>query len=112
MKHFAVTKYRNKRTAGYSSKREAARAQELKLLEKAGKISNLREQVKYELIPKQEGERACYYIADFEYLEHQVGDGWEGDVLVTEDSKGFRNRVYLLKRKLFQHKYGRRIRET
>ena len=41
----------------------------LRLLERAGAISNLRRQVKYELIPKQVGERACNYIADFTYME-------------------------------------------
>ena len=52
-------KYRNKPTNGYASKREAARAQELLLLERAGKISGLKMQVPYEVIPAQKGERAA-----------------------------------------------------
>ncbi len=60
-----MSKYGNRRTNGYASKREASRAQELRLLEKAGKIHNLREQVPFELIPKQDGERARKYVADF-----------------------------------------------
>lgn len=39
----------------FDSKREAARYAELKLMQRAGLISDLRRQVKYELIPKQQG---------------------------------------------------------
>ena len=76
----------------------------LRLLERAGKIKDLRRQVKFELIPKQEGERACYYIADFTYLEN-------GD-LVVEDCKGFKTDVYKIKKKLMQMEHGIRIKET
>lgn len=76
----------------------------LKLLERAGKITDLRRQVKFELIPKQEGERACYYIADFTYMEN-------GE-LVVEDCKGFKTDVYKIKKKLMLMEHGIRIRET
>ena len=62
-------KYGNVQTDGYASKREAKRAAELKLLAKAGKIRRLREQVPFLLIPEQEHERKCVYIADFVYEE-------------------------------------------
>jgi hypothetical protein len=107
-----MSKYRNVKTNGYASKREAKRAEELKLLEKSGAIRDLREQVPFVLIPKQEGERECKYIADFCYYEHQVGDGWEGDVLVVEDAKGYRDPVYRIKRKLMLKVHGIRIREV
>ena len=54
----------------HDSKKEAARCDELMLLEKSGKIKNLRQQVRFELIPPAKyddmpNERACVYIADF-----------------------------------------------
>lgn len=47
----AASKYHNAKTKGYDSGREARRAQELRLMEKAGEIRDLREQVAFELIP-------------------------------------------------------------
>lgn len=90
-------KYHNVKTAGYDSKKESKRAQELKLLERAGKISELKEQVKFDLIPDQyiDGkcvERACTYTADFVYIE----DG----KLVVEDCKGMRTQQYVVRRKI------------
>ena len=76
----------------------------LRLLERAGKIKYLKRQVKFELIPKQEGERACYYIADFTYMEN-------GE-LIVEDCKGFKTDVYKIKKKLMLMEHGIRIRET
>lgn len=76
----------------------------LKLLERAGKITDLKRQVKFELIPKQEGERACHYIADFTYMENGK--------LVVEDCKGFKTDVYKIKKKLMLMEHGIRIRET
>lgn len=76
----------------------------LRLLERAGRISGLQRQVKFELIPKQEGERACYYIADFVYCE----DGQK----VVEDCKGMKTDVYKIKKKLMLWVHGIRIRES
>jgi hypothetical protein len=98
-------KYGNKKTDGYDSKREATRAAELKLLEKIGVITNLQEQVRYEVIPKQEGERAAHYIADFVYMQ-------PSGTLVAEDVKGFRTPDYILKRKLMKLVHGITIREV
>lgn len=89
----------------FDSKREFHRWCELKLLERAGKISGLRRQVSYELIPKQKGERACNYIADFVYSN-------EEGMLVVEDCKGHRTEVYRLKKKLMLWVHGIRIYET
>jgi len=104
------TKYGNKKTAGYDSKREAARAKELKFLCLAGEISDLREQVAFDLIPRQLGsdgkvaERAVKYIADFVYLR--------AGVQVVEDCKGFRTPDYIIKRKLMRHVHKIAIMET
>ena len=99
-----MNKYRNKKTGSYASKKEAKRAQDLKLMEKSGEICNLREQVKYLLIPKQEGERECSYIADFIFT-NKNGD------FVCEDVKGMRTPVFVIKRKLMLWVHGIRITE-
>jgi hypothetical protein len=103
-----ANKYGNKRTNGYASKREAKRAEELKLLQAAGDIRSLREQVPFVLIPKQVGERECKYVADFAYIECTSS----GHQLVIEDAKGYRDPVYRIKRKLMLQVHGIRIREV
>ena len=103
-----MSKYHAKKTVfdgiTFDSYKEAQRYAILKILEKQGHIENLQRQVKYELIPKQKGERAAFYVADFVYKEN----GQE----VVEDCKGFRTDVYKIKRKLMLKTYGIRIRET
>jgi hypothetical protein len=102
-------KYRNEPTGNYASKLEAARAAELQLLERAGTISELREQVRYILIPAQYDanrtllERACIYIADFTYRR----DGR----LVVEDTKGCKTPDYIIKRKLMLYVHGIKVDE-
>lgn len=76
----------------------------LRLLERAGRITDLKRQVSFELIPKQDGERACTYVADFVYYE----DG----KMVVEDCKGFKTEVYRIKKKLMLWVHGIRIKET
>ena len=89
----------------FDSKAEAARWQELQLLERAGEVSGIERQVTYELIPKQPGERAVKYIADFRYKTK------EGQTIV-EDVKGFKTEVYKIKRKLMLHVHGIRVVEV
>ena len=76
----------------------------LRLLERAGKISDLKRQVKFELIPKQDSERAVHYVADFTY--------YENGKLVVEDTKGFKTDAYKLKRKLMLWVHHIKIKET
>lgn len=103
----------------FDSVREANRWNDLKLLEKAGEISDLKRQVKYVLIPKQyskteltkEGkpkvaERELSYIADFVYYDLAT------DEVVVEDAKGFRTDDYKIKRKLMLYIHGIQIREV
>lgn len=101
------TKYAAVRTTvdgiTFASKREAARYGELKLLERAGAIQNLRLQPRY-VLHAGNGVKVCEYVADYEYLENGV--------LITEDCKGFRTEVYKLKSRHFKAEYGREIRET
>ena len=68
-------KYNARRTRGYDSAAEAKRADELKLLQLAGEISDLREQVPFLLIeaftwPDGEKHRKMTYLADFSYIEN------------------------------------------
>lgn len=104
-------KYGNTKTAGKDSKREHLRGRHLALLARKGLISELQEQVRYELIPVQRGadgkviERACTYIADYQYRDQ---DGQ----LVVEDVKGVRTDVYVIKRKLMLERHGIQIKEV
>lgn len=111
------SKYGNKRVGTHASKREHYRAAQLRLMERAGLISDLREQVPYELIPAQYAdcdgsgkptllERSCRYIADFVYTDRATGH------TVVEDTKGMRTKEYIIKRKLMLHVHGIRIKEV
>ena len=93
----------------FDSVKEYRRFCELSLLERAGAIADLKRQVKFELIPSQriDGkvvERPCTYVADFVYQE--------GGKTVVEDTKGFRTKDYIIKRKLMLHVHGIRITEV
>ena len=93
----------------YDSHKEAHRHCELVMLQKAGIITELQEQVVFELIPKQYDEsgklleRACKYKADFVYKQNGI--------TVVEDTKGTRTKDYSIKRKLMLYIHGIRIKE-
>lgn len=114
----------------FDSKAEYRRWCELKLLERAGKISGLKRQVTFELIPAQREEstevykagpnkgrpkpgavieKACSYVADFVYCDSY------GNTIV-EDTKGYKKGaaydLFVIKRKLFLQRYGIKIKET
>ncbi len=86
----------------FASKLEANRYVELKFLLQAGQISDLILQPAFVL---QEGFRDRYgkahlpikYVADFQYIE-------EGEEVV-EDTKGFENTVWRIKKKMFLKLY-------
>lgn len=107
-------KYRNEKWEvdgkTFDSRREARRYQELRLMLRAGVITDLQLQVPFELIPSQRVggkvvERPVKYIADFVYT---TADG----VQVVEDTKGVRTKEYIIKRKLMLYKYGIRVWEV
>ena len=119
------SKYGNVKTNGYDSTRESERARQLRQMEKDGRISDLREQVRYELIPAQYEEferigkrgtpikpgkrcieKSVCYVADFVYVDPVTGE------TVVEDAKGFRTDDYIIKRKLMLFVHGIRIREV
>ncbi len=119
-----MSKYHSKKIQAdgqtFDSRKEYGRWCALRLMERAGEITDLRRQVKYVLIPAQYGpdtvgprggvkrgpllERERTYIADFVYIK-------DGQTIV-EDCKGFKTDTYKLKRALMLYKYGIRILET
>jgi hypothetical protein len=108
-----VTKYKSRKITVdgqvFDSKKEYIRWCELLLLQRAGEITDLKRQIKYELIPSQKidkkvAERACTYIADFVYTENGK--------TVVEDTKGFKTKDYIIKRKLMLWVHGIRIKEV
>ena len=106
----------------FDSRKEAKRWLELSLFEKAGVISDLQRQVKFILIPAQREpdtvgarggikkgkviEKECAYIADFVYKDLTLNES------VVEDTKGYRTKDYIIKRKLMLYIHGIRILET
>jgi Protein of unknown function (DUF1064) len=105
-------KYRNTKHVlngiTFDSGREMTRYVQLVAMQQRGEISDLRLQVRFELI------KACVvagkkvrkseYIADFVYLDAAGGQ-------VVEDVKGVKTAVYMLKRKLMQTIHGIVIKE-
>lgn len=91
----------------HDSKKEAARWQELNLMLRAKLIEDLQRQVRFELIPKQDGERSCTYIADFVYIDRKTGEKVVEDV----KSPATRTEAYRIKRKLMLYVHGIRISE-
>lgn len=107
----------------FDSKKEMKRWIFLRAMEDQGKISNLKRQIKYVLIPAKREEstynskgreipgkvieRECSYVADFQYM-------CEGS-LIVEDVKGYRKggayAVFTIKRKLMLERYGIRVNE-
>ena len=101
-----MSKYRSVKTEvngiKFDSKKEAARYQQLKLLERAGQISYLELQPRFDLIVN--GTNCGFYKADFRYQEN-------GKVVV-EDVKGMKTPVYNLKKKLMRAIHGIEVYET
>ena len=110
---FKKQKYNN---VGHgTSNKEKNRGAVLELIQRQGLISGLQKQVVYDLIPAQYGivngkkrciERACTYRADFVYFDEKLKE------LVVEDSKGFKTKDYIVRRKLMLFLHGIKIKET
>ena len=96
------SKYRNQKINAdgkeFDSQLEYARYRQLKLLERAGEIKNLRLQVKFLLQPKYKKNgktiKEILYIADFTYYDVRKGK------MIIEDTKGYRTEIYKLKKKI------------
>lgn len=122
------SKYGNKKIIRdgitFDSAKEYRRYCELKFLEKAGEITDLKMQVKYILIPAQREpeqvgkrggkikgkliEKECAYYADFVYTD-------KNGHTIVEDVKGYRGggayTVFTMKRKLMLYVFGIKVRE-
>lgn len=119
----AENKLHAEKCGKYASRHEARRAWELKALERAGKISDLQEQVKFVLVPAiweetprigKRGkpikpkrrciQRELSYIADFVYTDNATGEK------VVEDAKGYKGgatyRIFANKKKQMRQIYG------
>lgn len=119
-------KYHNKKITyngeQFDSKKEFRRYCELVLLQKANEITNLQRQVVFELVPAQYEyyeectkngkikqkqrliERPIKYIADFVYIENNGN-------MVVEDTKGYKSKEYIIKRKLMMYVHNIKIKE-
>lgn len=87
----------------FDSKKECRRYGELKLLQKAGEITNLEIQPRFDIHIKKT--YIAFYKADFRYLNR---DGtW-----TVEDCKGLKMPIYRLKKKLVEALHGIEITET
>lgn len=81
----------------FASRAEAKRYGELKLMEKAGEISNLELQPVYPLTVN--GIRVGKYVGDFRYIDRR------SNRMTLEDTKGVRTPVYALKKRLVEAIY-------
>ena len=133
-----MSKYRSKKVTingiTYDSKKEARRHIMLLDMERKGEIQDLERQVKFVLIPAQREpdtigprggvkkgkmiEREVSYVADFVYMIPTHGQEvdenghvcfWDGWDCVVEDTKGFRTKDYVIKRKLMLWVHGIRV---
>ena len=120
----SYNKYRNKSVVldnyTFASRKEGDRYSELLLLQRAKKIKDLSihpEFILQEEFLDSQGEkhRAITYIADFAYFEidntkehrneaKRTGSSYYRKKIV-EDTKGFKTKDYLIKKKLFLFKY-------
>jgi hypothetical protein len=109
-------KYGNRKVAApdggkpFDSAAEARRWGDLQLLQRAGQITELQRQVRYQLVPSQrdadgKAVRPVHYVADFRYRDTQGRD-------VVEDVKGVATPVYRLKRALMLMCFGITIKEV
>lgn len=105
----------------FDSKSEMLRYQELCLLERAGKITNLRRQVKYPLVIDgrpvvirsvgyPDGRR-CFYRADFVYVEIEDNDSWPLRETL-EDWKGIATESSRLRIAVIEAIYNVRVKVT
>lgn len=92
----------------FDSKAEAARWEELKLLERAGHITALQRQVTFKLTMLSADGPVLVdtYRADFVYFDIP------NRKFVTEDRKGYRTSDYLRKKRLMLELYGIDIQES
>ena len=109
-----MNKYNARKTPyeGYifDSGKECQRYKDLRLLEKAGELYDLRVHPVYLLQGKfichGKNIRAIKYEADFEYKESTpIADYPDAYITIVEDVKGMQTEVFRIKSKLFMKRY-------
>ena len=97
-KNSSGSKYKNIKTVyngnTYDSKKEAHRAYELDLLQKAGKIKDLQRQTSIPIIIMDI--KIAVYKPDFVYYDN------EKNKIIIEDVKGMQTAVFKLKKKILE----------
>jgi len=103
-----VNKYGAERTGKYPSKHEAEVAANLAALERAGKIRNLKEQVRIVLVPGDGKLRPIVYVADFTW------ESLDGAFHVVDAKSSYTAKmpVYRLKKRLLKLLHGVDIEEV
>ena len=116
MAYYSKNKYGNHKVTfqgmKYDSKKEAQRHYELKLLQRAGEITELKTQIPFVLLDsvniikngKKSKQSAVKYIADFVYI-NDLG------IEVVEDVKGYKTSEYKKKKKIVEHLFKIKITE-
>lgn len=106
-----ANKYGNTRVGKYDSAKEAKVADMLELMKQAAdpaeRVVKVEHHVRFEVIPKQDGERATHYEADFRvtYADGRV------EVIDVKSDITRKEARYVLKRKLMLQVHGIRIKE-
>lgn len=111
-----TNKYRARRTETggflFDSALEARVYSSLVLMRSAAqadqRVVTVERQVRYLLVPAQDGERASHYVADFRvtYADGRV------DVVDAKSAITRKHPLYVLKRKLMLERHGIRVREV
>jgi hypothetical protein len=113
LRELKLPKYGNRKVVAdgirFDSEKEWRRYTELQLALKSGLIAQLEVHPAFDIVVN--GEKVCTYVGDFAYRIYRdtVKDGetltWDGDrffLRVVEDTKGYRTRDYILKKKLMK----------
>jgi len=107
-----MSKYKNIKSNGFDSRKEEGYYYTLMALKNASnpseRVATIDRQVKYELIPKQDGERAVTYVADFVVT---YSDGRK-EVIDVKSEMTKKLPVYILKRKLMRYIHNIQIKEA
>lgn len=105
-------KYGNTKVGEFDSSKEARVNEQLKMQMQAAnpseRVTSIEHHVRFEVIPKQEGERASHYEADF--VVHYADGHMEVIDVKSEITR--KEPRYILKRKLMLYVHGIRLREV
>lgn len=98
-----ASKYSSEKQGKYASKHEAKVAADLQALSDRRIIQDLKEQVRFVLVPGDGKLRPIVYVADFTWRENGAQ--------VVGDAKGFKTPVYRLKKRMMKLLLGIDVRE-